>query len=113
MWFNKPSSKFWFGTDDKGNSLFDAVWSGLRVSLLIAFITTTITTVIGVIVGAFWGYSKKVDRIMMEVYNIIANLFVLRFETYSSSYIAVVAIFMRKFPVLWPRRLSWTAGRHN
>ena len=74
MWFNKPSAKFWFGTDDKGNSLFDAVWSGLRVSLLIASISAFITTVLGVAVGAFWGYSKKIDRVMMEVYNIVANV---------------------------------------
>ena len=74
MWFNSPSSKFWFGTDDKGNSLFDAVWAGLRVSIMIAAISTVITTVVGVIVGAFWGYSKKVDRVMMEVYNIVANV---------------------------------------
>jgi len=73
-WFNKPSSTLWFGTDDKGNSLFDAVWSGMRVSLLVAFITTAITTVIGVIVGAFWGYSKKIDRVMMEIYNVVANV---------------------------------------
>jgi len=74
MWFNKPSLKFWFGTDDKGNSLFDAVWAGLRVSILIAAISTVITTVVGVAVGAFWGYSKKIDRLMMEVYNIISNV---------------------------------------
>lgn len=29
---------------------------------------------IGVIVGAFWGYSRKMDVIMIEVYNIIANV---------------------------------------
>jgi oligopeptide transport system permease protein len=74
MWFNSPSAEYWFGTDDKGNSLFDAVWAGLRVSIMIASISTAITMVVGVVVGAFWGYSKKVDRVMMEVYNIIANV---------------------------------------
>lgn len=73
-WFNKPSLQYFFGTDDKGNSLFDAVWSGMRISLLIAFISTLITTVVGVIVGAFWGYSKKFDKIMMEIYNIVSNV---------------------------------------
>ena len=29
---------------------------------------------IGVLVGAVWGFSKKVDLIMNEVYNIIANI---------------------------------------
>lgn len=73
-WFNKPSAQYWFGTDDKGNSLFDAVWAGLRVSLLVAFISTAITTILGVVVGAFWGYSKKIDKVMMEVFNIVSNV---------------------------------------
>lgn len=73
-WFNKPSWTYWYGTDDKGNSLFDAVWAGLRVSLLISFLTTAITTFLGVVVGAFWGYSKKMDKVMMEIYNIVANV---------------------------------------
>jgi len=72
--FNSPSWKFPFGTDPVGNSLFDRVWAGTRNSLLIAFIATTITTVLGVAVGAFWGYSKKIDRFMIEIYNIIANV---------------------------------------
>ena len=29
---------------------------------------------VGVIVGAIWGFSKKVDIVMMEVYNIIGNV---------------------------------------
>ena len=30
--------------------------------------------VIGVIVGGIWGISKSIDRIMMEVYNVISNI---------------------------------------
>lgn len=74
MKFNGPSLEYWFGTDHVGNSLFDAVWAGTRTSLLIAFIATFITTTLGIIVGAFWGYSKKMDAFMIEVYNIVANV---------------------------------------
>lgn len=72
--FNLPNSKNLFGTDNIGNSLFDAVWAGTRTSILISFISTAINMVIGISVGALWGYSKKIDKIMLELYNIIANV---------------------------------------
>lgn len=74
MWNISPNLTYWFGTDDIGNNLFDAVFAGTRNSLLIALTATAITTVVGVIVGMFWGYSKKMDAIMLEVYNVIANI---------------------------------------
>lgn len=72
--YNYPSLKFWFGTDSNGHSLFDAVWAGAKTSISIGIIATFITTVVGVVVGAIWGYSKKIDRIMLEIYNVISNV---------------------------------------
>ncbi len=72
--FLRPSAAHWFGTDNIGRELFDAVWLGTRNSLLISFAAAMITTVLGVIVGAFWGYSRKMDTVMLEVYNIVANI---------------------------------------
>ncbi|MGX7198248.1 oligopeptide ABC transporter permease OppC [Enterococcus nangangensis] len=72
--FNSPSLKFWFGTDGNGNSLFDAVWAGARTSISISVLATLINSVIGIIVGAIWGSSKKFDRIMLEVYNVVTNV---------------------------------------
>lgn len=69
-----PSFQYWFGTNNVGDSFFDEVWAGARTSLSLSIIATFITNVIGVIVGAFWGYSRKMDVIMIEVYNIIANV---------------------------------------
>lgn len=63
-----------FGTDDTGRDVFAMVWSGARVSLFIAFSATLITNVVGVIVGMFWGYSQKVDKVMIQVYNVISNV---------------------------------------
>ena len=74
MWFIGPSLEYLFGTDNIGNSLFDAVWSGTRNSLFISIVATIITTTIGTIVGLFWGFSKRFDAIMIEIYNIIANI---------------------------------------
>ena len=69
-----PSLQFPFGTDKNGHSLFDVVWAGARTSITIGLFATIITTTIGIIVGAIWGYSKKVDRFMIEIYNIISNV---------------------------------------
>lgn len=62
------------GTGAAGNSTFDAIWTGSRISISLAFICAAINMTVGVIMGAIWGFSKKVDIIMMEVYNIIANV---------------------------------------
>ncbi|MFD1440270.1 oligopeptide ABC transporter permease OppC [Lacticaseibacillus hegangensis] len=72
--YNWPNAKNWFGTDDNGQSLFDAIWAGAKISISISVIATLITTVIGVAVGAVWGTSKGLDRIMLEVYNVISNV---------------------------------------
>lgn len=72
--YNKPSLQYWFGTDNNGQSLFDAVWAGAKTSISISVISTLITTVIGVVVGAIWGTSKKIDRIMLEIYNVFSNV---------------------------------------
>lgn len=73
-WFIRPCWEHPFGTDDYGRDLFDAVWAGTRNSLIISLTATAITEVIGVIVGMIWGYSKRMDAIMLEVYNVIANV---------------------------------------
>ncbi|WP_071130137.1 oligopeptide ABC transporter permease OppC [Enterococcus timonensis] len=72
--YNKPNAEFWFGTDDSGNSLFDAVWAGAKTSISISVLATIITTFLGVVIGAIWGSSKKFDRVMLEVYNVISNV---------------------------------------
>lgn len=74
FWFIRPNAQYWFGTDNVGNSLFDAVWFGTKNSLEVALVATAITTILGIIVGMFWGYSKKMDAFMLEVYNVLANI---------------------------------------
>ena len=72
--FLKPSAEHPFGTDNIGNEVFDAVWAGARNSIIVSFVCTGINMLIGVLVGAIWGFSKKVDKWMIEVYNVIANI---------------------------------------
>ena len=62
------------GPGDSGQSTFDAGWYGSRISITLAFVCAAINMTVGVIIGAIWGFSKKVDIIMTEVYNIIGNI---------------------------------------
>ncbi len=62
------------GTGGAGESTFDAVWNGSRISISLALICAAINMTIGIIVGAIWGFSKRVDVFMLEVYNIIGNV---------------------------------------
>ena len=68
------SIKWILGTGAGGNSTFDAIWTGAQISISLAFICAAINMTVGVIVGAVWGFSKKVDVVMQEVYNIIGNV---------------------------------------
>ncbi|MBQ6021965.1 MAG: ABC transporter permease [Clostridia bacterium] len=74
MRFLKPSAEHIFGTDNVGNEVFDVVWAGARNSIVISFVCTFINMVIGVVVGALWGFSKKMDKWMIEVYNVVSNV---------------------------------------
>ena len=62
------------GTGAAVQSTFDAVWFGSRISISLAFICAAINLTVGVIVGSIWGFSKKVDVFMQEIYNILANI---------------------------------------
>ncbi|MGI6215121.1 MAG: ABC transporter permease [Christensenellales bacterium] len=66
--------KWILGTGATGNSIMYGIFSSARTSIQLAVICAAINMTIGVIVGAVWGYSKKVDTVMLVVYNIIANV---------------------------------------
>ncbi len=69
-----PSSEHIFGTDNIGNEVWDVVWAGARNSIIVSFVSTAIIMVLGILVGALWGFSKKMDKWMIEVYNVVANV---------------------------------------
>lgn len=87
------------GTGASGQSTFDAVWYGSRISISLAFICAAINMTIGVVVGAIWGFSKKFDMFMIQVYNIIANV----------PYLLVIAVMVMLFtPSFWVMVLAFT-----
>ena len=62
------------GAGASGESTFDAIWYGSSISVSLALTCALINMTIGVCVGAVWGFSKKIDLIMTEVYNVVANV---------------------------------------
>ena len=87
------------GTGASGQSTFDASWYGSRISISLAFVCAAINMTVGVIVGAIWGFSKKFDLFMIEVYNIVANV----------PYILVISVLVMLFtPSFWVMVLAFT-----
>ena len=87
------------GTGASGQSTFDAVWYGSRISISLAFICAAINMTIGVIVGSIWGFSKKFDMFMIQIYNIIANV----------PYLLVISVMVMLFtPSFWVMVLAFT-----
>ena len=66
--------KWLFGAGANGGSTFDAIWFGSRISISLAVICAAINMTIGILLGAIWGFSRKVDMFMNEVYNILGNI---------------------------------------
>ena len=63
-----------FGTGGTGASTFNSIWNGSRISISLAVICAAINMTIGILLGAVWGFSRKVDMIMNEVYNVLGNI---------------------------------------
>ena len=66
--------KWILGAGGAGESTFDAIWYGSSISISLALICAAINMFLGVAIGAVWGFSKKIDIFMTEVYNVIANV---------------------------------------
>ncbi len=70
----KPNGTFWFGTNQIGQDLWSRTWAGTRTSLLIGFLVAVIEAAVGITVGVLWGYVRKLDFILTEVYNVLDNI---------------------------------------
>ena len=65
---------FLFGTNNLGQDLWSLVWQGTRTSLFIGFSVAVIEAFIGILIGVLWGYVRKLDRLLTEVYNVVDNI---------------------------------------
>lgn len=73
-WNIAPCAEHIFGTDNIGRDMWSRTWYGTRTSLLLGFVIAFFDVTLGTIAGALWGYVKKLDRLMTELYNIITNI---------------------------------------
>ncbi|MCL1913699.1 MAG: ABC transporter permease [Eubacteriaceae bacterium] len=69
-----PSLQFLMGTNSIGQDLWSRTWAGARTSLVIGFAVSTIDTVLGVAMGIIWGFSRKIEWLFTELYNIFDNV---------------------------------------
>ncbi len=69
-----PNAEFWFGTNMIGQDLWSRIWSGTRTSLAIGLIVGMVEMLIGISFGAIWGYVRKLDGVITEIYNVINNI---------------------------------------
>ena len=69
-----PGAQFLLGTNSIGQDLWARIWAGTRTSLLIGLSVALAEALIGITVGVIWGYVRKADFILTEIYNIIDNI---------------------------------------
>lgn len=69
-----PGEEFRMGTNSIGQDLWARLWSGTRTSLFIGFAVGLFEAVIGIVIGSVWGYVRKLDRPITEIYNVWNNI---------------------------------------
>lgn len=73
--FSAPfSSEYWFGTDNLGRDYWCQVWYATQTSIKLSSIVAVGECIVGIVIGLLWGYIRKLDRIIMEIYNVINNV---------------------------------------
>ncbi|MEA4920193.1 MAG: ABC transporter permease [Clostridiaceae bacterium] len=72
--FISPNSEYWFGTDNIGRDYWCQVWYAAQTSIKLALIVAIGECFLGITIGCVWGYVRRLDRIITELYNIITNV---------------------------------------
>ena len=70
----QPNDEFIFGTNSIGQDLWARLWSGTRTSLFIGVAVGIFEAIVGITIGALWGYVRKLDAIITEIYNVWDNI---------------------------------------
>ena len=70
----QPNDVFWMGTNNIGQDVWARLWAGTRTSLIIGISVALIEAAAGILIGVLWGYVRKLDFILTEVYNVLDNI---------------------------------------
>ena len=70
----RPNDEFTFGSNSIGQDLWARIWSGTRTSLFIGVAVGIFEALVGITIGALWGYVRKLDSIITEIYNVWDNI---------------------------------------
>lgn len=86
---------YYFGTDILARNIWDRVWFGVRISLLIGFYAAFIDMLIGVVYGGIAGYfgGTTLDSVMMRILEVIYGI---------PSIVILLALFMFITPGIIP-----------
>lgn len=92
---------FWFGTDEFGRDLFTLLWSGSRISILVALSVVLINEFIGLVMGAITGYyGGRFDLIFDRFVDILGSI----------PFLAVLTILIARFgSQIWVIITAFTA----
>lgn len=69
-----PGEEYWFGTNSIGQDLWSRIWSGTRTSLFIGLAVGLWDAFMGIIIGSLWGYVRRLNALITEVYNVVHNI---------------------------------------
>jgi peptide/nickel transport system permease protein len=104
--FEKPSAKFWWGTDDLGRDMFSRNLYAMRNALLVGFGSQIVVLIIGVIIGSIAGYrGGLVDTLLMRITDIMYA-----FPTFLFNVILVTVMGRGLFTILVAVGLTGWAG---
>lgn len=73
-WNLPPSREHPFGTDYLGQDIWARAWYGTRTSMLLGLVIALLDVGVGMVAGALWGYVRRLDRVMTEIYNVLSNI---------------------------------------
>ncbi|MFJ7666891.1 ABC transporter permease [Lysinibacillus sp. NPDC097195] len=69
-----PNAEFWFGTNSIGQDLWSRIWAGTRTSLMIGCVVALVEAVVGITIGTLWGFSRKLEMPITQLYNVVDNI---------------------------------------
>ncbi|MFJ7838752.1 ABC transporter permease [Lysinibacillus sphaericus] len=69
-----PNAEFWFGTNSIGQDLWSRIWAGTRTSLMIGCVVALVEALIGITIGTLWGFSRKLEMPITQLYNVVDNI---------------------------------------